>query len=105
MPRLLGLQHVRTDSRFICAAGPGSTSDSNQLASHPAMVLQQQGDEEEAPDPFAPRAEATAQGGAPAAARPRRRMGVLQSVPTISPAHEHLASALKRASKVRLCMA
>ncbi|KAJ9520108.1 hypothetical protein QJQ45_030036 [Haematococcus lacustris] len=36
----------------------------------------------------------------PGAARKKRRVGVLQSVPQVAPTNEHLASALKRASRV-----
>ncbi|GFH15237.1 OBG-type G domain-containing protein, partial [Haematococcus lacustris] len=72
------------------------------------------------PDPFAPRAPPPAILGLPAAvtatpvlelelgqgsqgwgaARKKRRVGVLQSVPQVAPTNEHLASALKRASRV-----
>jgi hypothetical protein len=69
------------------------------------QLLQQQllQEEEEAKyleplDPFKPLIVKAAVDGI----RPRRtRLGVLQSVPMVAPANEHLASALKRTSKVR----
>lgn len=36
------------------------------------------------------------------AKKPRKKLGVLQRVPTVAPSNEHLSSALKRASKVGL---